>query len=320
MLTARRVILLLLALAIIAGVFALKGEKGRPEGQDLSTQFEQHQEPPPADESLLASFSGSAVNREPDPASHPPKQPETSPTQTPTNPIGFGTIGGSVFDRNGKPLARHRVAFCAGKDINFSERVTALSDENGYFLLEHVPAGRWHAVYIGPDVELFPSVLEFGPIEVQPDRLISFNFYLDGDRTLTGKLTLSEEDLRELGGSITDEIHLQLELRAKWDSDTIVARGVASTSLETHSKIDKASVGKSDLPNGHGASGKFRMSGIVPGVYTLRIIVGQSKNSRTGKMMDLYLEREVDLFEGDLELPAEEFTLAQFVEAALLRN
>jgi len=228
----------------------------------------------------------------------------------------FGSITGSVFDFSGKPLAHRNVAFYAPGDLSFAKRVRACSDDNGYYTIERIPVGHWTAYYLGSQGNQEAPLLLSGEVDIHANQMAALDFVLLGERRLSGAFALAEQDLVNMNVPEGRGVSLQLELRSRWQPDVIVAKGTAQT-LRKGADSKPSDPRKADVPETPRGVGRFEMTGLEAGQYTLRIMVpGRAKDS-SGKFVDLYIEKEVDLVQADLTLPSEELSLAQFVEVSL---
>jgi hypothetical protein len=238
---------------------------------------------------------------------------------SPTEPVRLGSIIGSVLDVNGKPLADKYVAFYGPGDLAVAPSKKGRTDADGYYAIDAIATGRWRAFYLGDGSGEEASLLESGEVEVLENQTATWDFAVIGNRRLKGAFPVSQEALKALGAAKGGGIELQLVLRSRWSPDTVVARAFADTDLRDDRVWDPE---KNDVSNKKPRGvGRFEMSSLEPGQYVLRVrLPGRARDSETGESIDLYVERDVDLFEGDVELPREKLTIQAFVDESFARR
>ena len=245
------------------------------------------------------------------PVAHEPSH-EVPGSGTP-EPVATGSITGMVLGRDREPLSRHRVGFREAGDPHGGQRLQTLSDGLGQYTLERIPVGEWSALHLGDARDDWSRNAEtlVGTVHVVESRVTVFDVVLPGDRCLSGAITLADDPLAAL----------QLELRSCEDPGSLVAAGWASPepddgppSPEEERRDERDT--RSEEPTERRPAGGFRFCGLAPGCYSLRVILG--KEVSTGEIH--YLERELDLSEGDVSLEPIAYRPADFFRATLQRR
>ncbi|MEW6071078.1 MAG: hypothetical protein AB1726_00605 [Planctomycetota bacterium] len=260
---------------------------------------------------------------------------DANPGEATTEAAKFGSIAGGIYDFYGEPLPGRTVLFLgSGAEHLLLEReIRARADEEGQYVAEKVPVGIWKAgfqeepAFIAPQDRNEPIARLVGEVEVFADQRTIFDVYLPGDRQVSGQFLVvsgkGSENPRPRDGT-----YLEVEILAKWRSNQVVGRAL-SVSYEIPPWDDRPGpevlrelaeqVKAGFHVDGWGEpeppayrNGGFAFTGLEPEVYLLRIWMDR----RGG----FYLEREVDLVEGDVDLPAEEVTTEDFVRAQIERE
>jgi hypothetical protein len=222
-----------------------------------------------------------------------------------------------VYDSHG-PLTNHVVAFFGAEDDPV--RILARTDSQGVYTVRDVRPGLWRAAYLGTYDGPDASYREFEQLGVEGGQTVPYDFQVFGERTLKGTIQLAEEELAALGLPAGHGLSLELELRPEWLPDTISASGSAKTVVKE--EVPEFDPTQDDNPGGQRFGvGEFEMPGLEAGRYTLRIsLPAKVKHPETGETVPLYIEREVDLSDADLELPEEVLTLEDFLLESLKRT
>jgi len=249
-------------------------------------------------------------------------------------PVRSGRVRGLVSDVRGDPVPGAALVLrLVGPEWG---RRRAVSDERGEFSIERVPVGTWSVEREtrGPPV-WEPMAGLAGTIEVLEGRETWLPVQLEGERRLTGALTVSLDGLGLQGsqGFVVD-----LSLRPEWDPDTPVARASvhsfavppweAGPPLDPEDDLDlhREPPGEGSGERPEWVAGAFRFEDLRPGRYTLEIRLEDNEwiTVRSGgeeRRLHLFLEREVDLTLGDVELAPETLDFWQdFVRTALERD
>jgi hypothetical protein len=241
--------------------------------------------------------------------------PATSEVAEEAIPV-YGQIVGGVYDANSELMPYQRIAFVRPEglsNLSMAREHKAYSDRDGYYIAKDIPVGIYTVLFYGKQKH---SLRQLGTVEVFEGRssydVILFGF---GERKLQGAFTIAMPEGAVPPGA---SMKFQLEVR-NVGSDDIVAWGEATTIVSAEQARERFStdtedpeeVARQSRPQGH-----FSIGGLEPDRYTLRILLGED---REGDL--IYIERDVDLFEGNVTLPAEAFTLETFFgEAELLRR
>jgi hypothetical protein len=173
-----------------------------------------------------------------------------------------GRIRGLLSSSTGEPLARHRVMVRGTSGDGIGRSLHAYTEPDGSFRFSDVPAGEAQVIYCGPPGIANAGTMVLGSVDVVAGAESVFEARLPGERTVSGRV-LGE---RDRGYS--------LFLREK-GSDVVVATGEAVSSRD---------------------QGRFHLSGLEPGFYTLQIV--HSWDAPHGNPLG-YFERDVDLTAGD---------------------
>jgi len=119
------------------------------------------------------------------------------------NPNGFGRIEGRIRDKDGSPVPRMKV-MVQSASCNFIGAVpTAISDDNGIFALEDVPAGTV-LLATSKDVDFYPNTL-YAPfiVDVADTQALPRVFVVANQTTSGVVITLREKGWK-LDGSVVD--------------------------------------------------------------------------------------------------------------------
>ena len=215
-----------------------------------------------------------------------------------------GMLLSSLTSNDGQPLAGRIVQFvrvAEGGRPELSRKT--ITDNFGQSLVDNIPIGRWVARYLGPAREstLISSGTVLGEFEVAAGRTTHFSGVVLGDRTLEGVVSLAGYG----------DAAIRVQLFALWDLTSPAAEGWSYAV----SDVDRARIVKlePERRKHYPAFGAFRFAGLIPGLYRLRFIASETTDGRP-----LFIEREVDLLEGSIQLPPVELTLEQLL-AALTR-
>lgn len=260
---------------------------------------------------------------------------------------GHGRVAGLVSRPDGAPLGGALLALVDGPE-GFGQR-RARSDALGTFAFERVPAGAWTLEHHTQGPPVHDTMVGFATaLEVLAGGETWAPVQLEGERRLSGRLTM---DLEGFGVEGRTGFVLLLELRPRWSTGAPLARARVHA-LETppweqpdltRDKVVEAlaDVGDFRLRNQvdpddpatwppreapEWVAGAFRFDHLPADLYVLRIALEDNATVTTtidGERLelDLWLEREVDLTAGDLELPAEELDLHEdFLRAAYQRH
>lgn len=240
---------------------------------------------------------------------------------------GTGSVVGSVLDLDGDPLAFHGVGFVRrGPAASARE---AYSREDGTYAVEGLAHGTWTAVHYGRDLTGVRSASVHGEVEVLPGRAVGFDFQLAGTRVLEGGFRLGDDELSQLGRD--SSLTCELELWTASEPRVLVAWAECSTAPEHVRRGMRLPPETSGAPPPEGASddapgpvwgtGDFRIEGLPPGSYVLRVTAPATvRDDATGEALPLWLEREVDLVAGDLRLPSVTLSLGELVDLARERR
>ncbi len=212
-----------------------------------------------------------------------------------------GSVVGHVSSaESGQPLVRHWLVF-SNQELG-QHRV--LTGPDGFYQVDDLTPGLWDVGYSGPaESSGLSGFLLQGRVEVFANFVSEFSIEIQG-RSLSGKFLRTDAH---------DGATLFLELRTIWDPEAVVASVQATT---YHSALfvqaEHPELLEEDLPNSE--LGAFRLHGLLPDIYELRIVFGEDPESR----QPYYLKQEVDLLQGDVDLGTKKFTKQDLAVAALM--
>lgn len=212
-----------------------------------------------------------------------------------------GSVVGHVSSaESGQPLVRHGLVFSNQK---LGQR-RVLTGPDGFYQVDDLAPGAWEVSYSGPAKSSdLSGFLRQGSVEVFANFVSEFSIEIQG-RSLSGKF---------LRVGAHDGATLFLELRTLWDPEEIVA-SVEATTYHSALKVqaEHPELTEEDLPNSE--LGAFRLHGLLPDIYELRIVFGKDPESKE----PYYLKQEVNLLRGDVNLGTKKFTKQDLAVAALL--
>lgn len=238
--------------------------------------------------------------------------------QTQENAFGFlvpgkhpATVRGLVWGAEGELLPFHRIAF----EKRGWVPKAVYSDDSGAFVAR-LPAGEYEVLYYGLD-SAFSAPILVGALTVEADSQVPYDVVVVGECSLSGnlKVSLPPEPGALAGGHLT----LRLELRMPWDPDRLIASGETEVPRQTGQvrSEDGSEVASPATPDSAHEdeseeapmprAGDFRFTGLVPDVYLLRIILGETEQGDP-----IYIDRTIDLSGGDLSLPPETLSPTEF--------
>ena len=234
----------------------------------------------------------------------PEPRPELEPSASPTAMLqGYGSLAGTVYGADGLPARRLALTFTS----ETSERVEiTTSDDEGRYLVERLPVGTYSAEFLADDP--MAASRQVALVDVFEGENL-FDIHLFGSLALTGACVVSIEERGDFGPGV---LGISVELRRRWDGELV------GTAIALEEDLDPPRAGFLGLledrnpdppprPPGH-----FRFEGLEPIPYVLRYVVGN--DAETGE--PIFVERDVSLANGDVELEPEEWTLAEFVAEA----
>ena len=243
-----------------------------------------------------------------------------------------GQVQGGVFAIDGRGLAGERVALLSPR--NGGTRLNALTDDDGRFAFERVPVGNWtleHQLQRPPLVDRMTGYR--GSVEVRENQATWVPIQLEGERSLSGRLTM---DLERLGLANQAGTVLLLALTPRWDRDAPVAVArlrifeeppssdwrrdpeevarhlTESGDYELMARIDPHDPATWPEPELEPRPrGVFRFTHLVAGPYLLRVTI---EGNETGTLViegqrvtvKPFAEWGVDLTLADIELPERE--------------
>lgn len=219
---------------------------------------------------------------------------------------GKGSVEGTVFDQ-WRVLPERRVVLSRRAFGEVGAIRRAETDADGFYRIDGLDAGTWYAQLAEDDPRFPPGdriARSMGEVEVVADRVTHFDLHVTGERTLGGKLLLDMDD-PELGGE--GGVGLFLELRTVLEPVDIVGRG--KLVISKHPFWDDGQV-EQEGQDGFGEApsklemGCFRFGGLEARAYTLRAYLDPGS--------DFFVERPVDLVDGDVELAPEVLELDEF--------
>jgi hypothetical protein len=296
----RRAILVATGLLIVAGLVALHN-LGSPEGFEHVTQAAV----PAAAEDAIGESEAASLT---DSASRKPlfSAPEETllvgdPEDGEMLEYEYGSVSGMIFDALGVPSSGAKVAFSFGADIVADRTRRAVSDDLGFYELPRLRVGTWTVFFFGTPSDLTPrgsrlAAVRVGEVEIFANLHSPFDIVLEGNRRLSGAFAMSDIP----GGMI------ELELTPEWAVDSVSASGWVITPI---AKEGKEVGGERGEPRERRlVPGQFTFEGLMPSVYRLKITFGHDTESGE----ELFLERTIDLSDGDVSLEAETFTLLDF--------
>lgn len=208
--------------------------------------------------------------------------------------VKYGQVSGFVFDEEGELMASQRIAFVPPEglsDLVMSAQYTTYSDRQGAYHRKDFPVGPYVVLFYGKSKS--PRIA--GRLEVREGHN-RYDVALMGQRMLGGQFSLKMPQGAVPPGA---SVELKLELRMAGSAD-VVALGTARTSIPQDAS--------EELP----AQGVFSIGGLAPGSYTLRISFGADHVA--------FFERQIDLRDGDVVLPPEEFRMQDFIDEAYRRS
>lgn len=254
----------------------------------------------------------------------------------------FGSIHGYVFDSMGVPQAGAWVMFCRETPFEGTFKTTverARADSHGYYLIKQIAVGKWNARLIEPKSHGRDQQIEFGEVEVLENQSSSFDFVITGIRTIKGQIVWkspvsvdtprvpSKAQDKSSEGAVaswsldSSYVSLRLEMRKREEPKALVA--VTHVPVGFDQPLKTWDPKHADSPEDLDPVGKgdFKISRLEPNLYTLRIVYpGRITDIDTGDTYDLFLEQDVDLQLGDVELPPMMLENDDFVRAAYVRE
>jgi hypothetical protein len=254
---------------------------------------------------------------------------------------------GLVSRPDGTPLGGALLALVEGPEGSGQRR--ARSDALGAFAFERVPAGAWTLEHHTQGPPVHDTMIGFTTaLEVRAGGETWAPVQLEGERALSGRLTM---DLEGLGVEGQTGFVLLLELRPRWSPGTPVARArvhalgtppwerpelTRREVVEALSDVGDFRLRNQIDPDDPGTwprreaaewiAGAYRFEHLPADQYLLRIALEGNATVTTtidGERLELalWLERELDLVAGDLELPAEQLDFHEdFLRAAYERH
>jgi len=223
-------------------------------------------------------------------------------------PSGTGGIRGLVLTAALEPVAHASVAVAQPAGIRERGHGTH-SNEDGHFELLEVPAGKWRVRVHVPGPRRTGNSLDCGEIVIFAGQVNWLELRVPGDRSVSGRLLEPDSD------SLV--VHLML-LHAD-DPSCIAAESEAVIDAELQREEDRRVANPDhwreedprEIPMGR-HSGEFWMGGLAPGLYRLRI--------HWDAMRTYWIEREVDLRNGDADLGTLRLDFDEFARARLERD
>ncbi len=230
--------------------------------------------------------SSSAAGRQAVQESSGPAGSEATPTPPTAGTLGYGSLYGVLYAAEGAEMVGHRLLF-SSEDHNLPARSVTTGD-HGSYLATGLAAGFWQIYYLGPADGTGSAGGSLAAVaEVVADHALPFDVVLEGGRSLSGYLKVPE----------VDGLGLRLELRPIGLLQ-LTAYCVAVTRNAFDAPPPPPQPGSAspedDLPPAPQVSGAFRMAGLLPGRYRLRLLLDADGM--------VFLDREIDLSEGDLIL------------------
>jgi hypothetical protein len=231
--------------------------------------------------------------------SEPEPEPEPEPEDAAT--LESGVVLGVLFDFDGEPVARGRVAFERfGTNGDFG--AFHFADDDGEFRVE-LEEGAWTAYYAGTPATQDGGLLAMGTVDVRANQDAYLDLYLPGQRKLVGGFHRSDEDM----------VLLEVEVRAQADPDRIVAKTLCATDKTEHAEF-LASLEREDhdvIPSGPAPGvGRFLIEGLPPAHYEIRAYMDIGKR--------FYVRADLDLTGADMEFDPVTLVEGDFLGRKLL--
>ena len=193
------------------------------------------------------------------------------------------------------------VDLSALRDLPAPQHMIYWGDRIQVLQLPRLRVGTWTVFFFGTPSDLTPrgsrlAAVRVGEVEIFANLHSPFDIVLEGNRRLSGAFAMSDIP----GGMI------ELELTPEWAVDSVSASGWVITPI---AKEGKEVGGERGEPRERRlVPGQFTFEGLMPSVYRLKITFGHDTESGE----ELFLERTIDLSDGDVSLEAETFTLLDF--------
>jgi hypothetical protein len=212
-----------------------------------------------------------------------------------TEAIEFGTVVGAVFDYDGEPIPRARIAFEGSEPGG----CTHTAEEEGQFRVS-LPAGIWTIYYIGSPQTEERGWIAMGAVEVPANQEAYLDLYLPGNRRLMGGFRRSDMDM----------VLLEVELYDLRDPNRVVAKTLCGTNNAEHAawlesleyELEDQDVPPPALSQG---VGRFELEALPPAYYEIRVYMDIGKR--------FYVRAEVDLTDADFEFEPVSLEEADFL-------
>jgi len=208
-----------------------------------------------------------------------------------------GAVHGRLFDAGGRLCAYHRITFARAPSLHAGAGMgpAVSTGREGSFAVDAIATGSWFVLCRSPQST---SDVRFvvGEVEVAAGRVVNVDLFLRGSRRLAGNFTVAG----------FEGMALRLELLRRNNRELVALAFVHGLDpLQGKPPAVRAAASAAQRP------GRFEMIAIPDGEYLLRIAPEIELPPEHADLLDVE-ELEIDLTDGDLEIPPRVFGLDEF--------